>query len=75
MLRSYIQLETSYIFLASNIVANANMRVGEIWQFCKLQDEGQSLMRMVMSHLNLSGGACYRILKPARTIADLAGVA
>ncbi len=30
---------------SSDIVCNAHMRVGEIRQFCKLQDEGQSLMR------------------------------
>jgi len=28
-----------------DIISNADMRVGEIRQFCKLQDEGQSLMR------------------------------
>jgi magnesium chelatase family protein len=49
------------------------MRVGEIRQFCELQDEGQSLMRAVMSQLNLSAHAYDRILKLARTIADLAG--
>jgi magnesium chelatase family protein len=57
----------------SNIVCNADMRVGEIRQFCKLQDEGQSLMRAAMSQLNLSARAYHRILKLARTIADLAG--
>jgi magnesium chelatase family protein len=57
----------------SNIVANADMRVGEIRQFCKLQDEGQSLMRAAMSQMNLSARAYHRILKLARTIADLAG--
>jgi magnesium chelatase family protein len=30
---------------ASDIVCNADMRVGEIRQFCKLPEEGQSLMR------------------------------
>ena len=30
---------------SSDIICNADMRVGEIRQFCKLQDEGQSLMR------------------------------
>jgi magnesium chelatase family protein len=30
---------------ASDIDCNADMRVGEIRQFCSLQDEGQSLMR------------------------------
>ena len=49
------------------------MRVGEIRQFCKLQDEGQSLMRAAMTQLNLSARAYHRVLKLARTIADLAG--
>jgi predicted ATPase with chaperone activity len=31
-------------------------------------------MRAAMSQLNLSAGAYYRILKLARTIADMAGV-
>ena len=57
----------------SAIVCNADMRVGEIRQFCKLQDEGQSLMRAAMTQLNLSARAYHRILKLARTIADLAG--
>jgi magnesium chelatase family protein len=39
---------------SSHIVANADIRVGEIRQFCKLQDKGQSLMRAAMSQLNLS---------------------
>lgn len=57
------------------------MRIGEIRQFCQLQAEGgvlsvskcQSLMRAVMSQLNLSARAYHRILKLSRTIADLAG--
>ncbi len=58
---------------ASAIVCNADMRIGEVRQFCKLQPEGQSLMRAAMSQLNLSARAYHRILKLARTIADLAG--
>jgi len=58
---------------SSDIICNADMRVGEIRQFCKLQDEGQSLMRAAMRQLNLSARAYHRILKLARTIADLAG--
>lgn len=49
------------------------MRVKEVRQFCKLQDEGQSLMRAAMSQMDLSARAYHRILKLARTIADLAG--
>ena len=58
---------------SSEIICNADMRVGEIRQFCKLQDESQSLMRAAMSQLQLSARAYHRILKLARTIADLAG--
>jgi len=66
---------------SSDIVCNTDMRVGEIRQFCKLQDEGvalsmskcQSLLWAAMTQLNLSARAYHRILKLARTIADLAG--
>jgi predicted ATPase with chaperone activity len=58
-----------------DIIYNADISVGEIRQFCKLQAEGQSLMREVtyvlcMSQLNLSACAYHRILKLARTIAN-----
>jgi len=49
------------------------MHVGEIRQFCKLQDEGQSLMRAAMKQLNVSAQGYHRVLKLACTIADLAG--
>ena len=58
---------------AKDVVCNADMRVGEVRQFCNLQPEGQSLMRAAMSQLNLSARAYHRILKLSRTIADLAG--
>jgi magnesium chelatase family protein len=58
---------------ATDIVSNADMRIGEIRQFCQLQNEGQSLMRSAMSQLQLSARAYHRILKLSRTIADLAG--
>ncbi len=58
---------------STDIIANADMRIGEIRQFCQLQDEGQSLMRAAMSQLQLSARAYHRILKLSRTIADLEG--
>jgi magnesium chelatase family protein len=39
---------------SSDIVCNADARVGEIRQYCKLQAEGQSLMHAAMTQLNLS---------------------
>jgi magnesium chelatase subunit ChlI-like protein len=58
---------------SSDIVCDADMRIGEIRKFCKLQDESQILMQAAMTQLNLSARAYHRILKLARTIADLAG--
>ena len=58
---------------SKDVICNADMRVGEVRQFCQLQAEGQSLMRSAMSQLNLSARAYHRILKLSRTIADLAG--
>jgi len=58
---------------STDVICNADMRIGEIRQYCKLPEDGQSLMRAAMSQLNLSARAYHRILKLARTIADLAG--
>ena len=49
------------------------MRVVEVRQFCKLDEAGDSLVRQAMSQLNLSAWGYHRVLKLARTIADLAG--
>jgi len=45
----------------------------EIKAHCALGDESQELLKMAMTELNLSARAYDRILKVARTIADLAG--
>ena len=58
---------------STDVVCNADMRVSEIRQYCKVGEEGQRLMRAAMTQLNLSARAYHRILKLARTIADLAG--
>jgi magnesium chelatase family protein len=60
-------------FAGTQIINNADMRVAEVRQFCKLDETGDSLVRAAMSQLNLSARAYHRILKLARTIADLAG--
>ncbi len=64
---------SNYQSSGTPIVCNADMRVGEIRQFCKLGEEGQTLMRAAMSQLQLSARAYHRVLKLSRTIADLAG--
>ena len=55
-----------------NIHYNAQMNVKQIREFCKLSEESLSLLKTAMDKLNLSARAYDRILKVARTIADLA---
>ena len=58
---------------ASPLYTNADMGVTEIREYCVADPAGQSLLRAAMNQLNLSARAYHRVLKLARTIADLAG--
>jgi magnesium chelatase family protein len=49
------------------------MRAGEVRCHCRLEDSGAVLMRAAMQQMQLSARAFHRVLKIARTIADLAG--
>ena len=60
-------------FEGSNIACNADMRPAEIRKFCVLDDPTRSLMKTAMQQLQLSARAYHRVLKLARTIADLSG--
>ncbi len=53
--------------------ANADLDPGDIAQWCPLDREGADLLKQALSRLNLSARAYHRILKVARTLADLAG--
>ncbi len=57
----------------TKMVCNADMGPGEVRQFCTLRDEAQALMRAAMRQMHLSARAYHRVLKVARTIADLEG--
>jgi magnesium chelatase family protein len=59
--------------IASPIQCNADMRPAEVRHFCELDDTSRTLMRSAMNQLQLSARAYHRILKLARTIADLVG--
>jgi magnesium chelatase family protein len=49
------------------------MRPADVRKFCALDETGHSLMQTAMSQLQLSARGYHRVLKLARTIADLAG--
>jgi len=69
----FASIKSSTSYSQSNLYANADMRVAEIRQFCKLDEAGESLIRAAMGQMNLSARGYHRVLKLARTIADLAG--
>jgi magnesium chelatase family protein len=52
-----------------------NTRIGpkELKEFCALDDATKEMLKMAMTELNFSARAYDRIVKVARTIADLAG--
>ena len=56
-----------------DIASNADMRPAEVRKFCDLDAACTSLMKTAMAQLQLSARAYHRVLKLARTIADLAG--
>jgi magnesium chelatase family protein len=52
---------------------NARLSAGEVDEFCVTDVASQSLLRQAIERLDLSARAYHRILKVARTIADIAG--
>lgn len=56
-----------------NIFSNADMQSKDIREFCKIDSTSEELMKMAITKLGLSARAYDRILKVARTIADLSG--
>lgn len=60
-------------FAGLKITSNSQMNTKEIQKFCVLDDASEKLLKQALSTMNLSARAYYRVLKLARTIADLEG--
>ncbi len=58
-------------FRGQKIFANAQMGVREVRLYCPLEQNAQRLLEQAIDHLSLSARAYHRVLKVARTIADL----
>ncbi len=56
------------------VFTNAQMRTRDIRTYCGLSPEGEALLKAAISQLGFSARAYHRILKVARTIADLDGM-
>ena len=60
-------------FKGDGILYNSQMGASQIKKYCKMDTEAEKLMEMSFKKLNLSARAYNRIIKVARTIADIAG--
>src|SRR5262245_55444663 len=60
-------------FAGRTLFCNAQMTSRDIRKFCQPDASGEKLLESAMARLGLSARAYTRILKVARTIADLAG--
>jgi len=58
-------------FKDSSIFSNSQMSSKQIRKYCTLNEECKSILKMAMDKMGLSARAYDRILKVARTIADL----
>ena len=58
-------------FKGKKIYFNAQMGTKEVKKFCQVDDQGKELLEMAVNRLGFSARAYARVLKVARTIADL----
>ena len=57
----------------SGTFCNSAMNNRQIEKYCPLSPQCRAVLERVIEHMGLSARACYRIIKLARTIADLEG--
>src|SRR5476651_1160310 len=67
------QLQQKRFAHKPKITCNARIGLKELKEYCVLDDATKELLKMAMTELNFSARAYDRILKVARTIADIAG--
>lgn len=60
-------------FAGTSVASNSEMHPAEVRKYCELDETGRNLMKAASQQLQLSARSYHRILKLARTIADLAG--
>jgi len=60
-------------FKGTKMTCNSEMGPTEVRDFCQTDTSGEKLLKAAVQQLHLSARAYHRVLKLARTIADLAG--
>ncbi|MFT4757728.1 MAG: magnesium chelatase family protein [Vicingaceae bacterium] len=67
------EIQTARYDKIKGMHSNAMMGSKQVREICKIDEQGQALLKQAMEKLGLSARAYDRILKVSRTIADLAG--
>ena len=60
-------------FRGTTIGSNAEMGPSQVRDYCRVEGSAQSILRAAVTQMHLSARAYHRVLKVARTIADLDG--
>jgi magnesium chelatase family protein len=60
-------------FKAENILVNSEMEIPQIKKYCQIDSNSENLLRKYVDSGKLSARGYHRVLKVARTIADLSG--
>lgn len=58
-------------FKGTRIKSNSEMNTKEVKKYCELTDESLAILRSAVSSMNLSARSYFKVVKVARTIADL----
>jgi len=65
-----IQMER---FIGTKLFSNAAMTPRDIKKYCQVDSDGEKLLKQAIHQLHISARAYHKILKVARTLADLTG--
>ncbi len=60
-------------FRGTSLTCNAEMGPAQVRDYCRVDGSAQSILKAAVTQMHLSARAYHRILKVARTIADLEG--
>jgi magnesium chelatase family protein len=60
-------------FSGQDLYTNSQMKNKQVRQYCKLDGETERILRLAVEKFDLSARGYFRLIKVARTIADLAG--
>jgi magnesium chelatase family protein len=60
-------------FKGTNLKSNSEMSTRDVKKFCELDDGSRSIMTSAVAQMGITARSYFKVVKTARTIADLAG--